>query len=469
MAPDAREVIIGEWARCEDEELARRLFPFIKSMHLGRQMLATTLGLSIIAGLGIGVIADIIITMLIFFSGLNEVLSDTGVRSVKIDHVFPVTFEIWPVGTLIFSVVCLLLPLGAVLYIVRRKIPFRRVTLANWMTSGFGHLWRAWWPVLIASALMWGMVLLIRLLPVHRIGYDPQHATIFAFLLQIIMLGYLGWVGGTQHEGAMLTDRAIIWWARRPDPLLLERALREQCAAATDTGLWPEMLEQRMPIYLERPPALEQVLRDDLLGGNWEKRFYAMQYLARLGGVAVEPLAGVAVTGKYARLARWLLRCIGRETTARLTSRAEAVLCPTCLCHPGPHHVSIALHRPVTYFGCRCCGQSETFREHRPVVAVLDARVSERMTDDHGGIRVNWLAWDRLFDFDRVEIIHATDYDVERFCVLVGNDTDNRRISRYRRMPVAVAATCVLSENTIRVLRSRFGRVELAPAEGVRA
>ncbi|HOS44761.1 MAG TPA: hypothetical protein PK794_13815, partial [Armatimonadota bacterium] len=66
-------------------------------------------------------------------------------------------------------------------------------------------------------------------------------------------------------------------------------------------------------------------------------------------------------------------------------------------------------------------------------------------------------------------IVHATDYDVERFCIMVGNDTDARRISRYRRMAVTVAAACDLSENTLRILRSRFGRVAIGPAEGVTA
>jgi len=457
MAPDPREVILGEWAHCEDEELARRLFPFIQAMHPGRRMVVTALGLSIMAGVGAG--ATGMLLLLLLLGVLGMVFSAVAGAGVEIELAGPV-----------FTVVLPLWILGATVYIVWRTIPFRRATLASWMRSGFGHLWRAWWPVLIASILMWGVVLLIRLLPVHRMGYDPQQATAFAVLLQLIMLGYLGWVGGTQHRGEMLVDRAIIWWARRPDPLMLEGALRERCAASADAaGPWPELLEKRLMIYLQIPPALEQVLRDDLLGGSWEKRFYAVQYLTRRGGAIMEPLAGAAATGKYARLARWLMRCIGRETAERLAGRTEDVLCPACLCHPAPHRVRVARRRPVTYYGCRCCGQSETFRDYRPVVAVIGARMSERLADAEGEIRVNWLVWNRLFDCDRVEIVHATDYDVERFCIMVGNDTDARRISRYRRMAVTVAAACDLSENTLRILRSRFGRVAIGPAEGVTA
>jgi hypothetical protein len=73
--------------------------------------------------------------------------------------------------------------------------------------------------------------------------------------------------------------------------------------------------------------------------------------------------------------------------------------------------------------------------------------------------RVNWLKRRALFDFDRVEIVAASDYEVERFTIAVGNDVDEYRRPRYKKMPCRVALECVLAEHTLRILRSMFGEV----------
>jgi hypothetical protein len=75
-------------------------------------------------------------------------------------------------------------------------------------------------------------------------------------------------------------------------------------------------------------------------------------------------------------------------------------------------------------------------------------------------LRVNWLVRRALFDFDWVEIIQATDEDVERFAVQVGNDTDPVRELRYQQMKCTIGPECKLSENTLRILDKMFGEVE---------
>jgi hypothetical protein len=74
---------------------------------------------------------------------------------------------------------------------------------------------------------------------------------------------------------------------------------------------------------------------------------------------------------------------------------------------------------------------------------------------------INWLQRRELFDFSRVEIVQATDEDVERFAVQVGNDTDEWRKPRYKQIPCAVSAQCQLSENTLRILERMFGAVRV--------
>ena len=58
-----------------------------------------------------------------------------------------------------------------------------------------------------------------------------------------------------------------------------------------------------------------------------------------------------------------------------------------------------------------------------------------------------------------MEIIQATDEEVERFAVQVGNDTDPYREPRYEQMQCSVDPKCQLSENTLRILESIFGPV----------
>ena len=96
------------------------------------------------------------------------------------------------------------------------------------------------------------------------------------------------------------------------------------------------------------------------------------------------------------------------------------------------------------------------------VVAVLDsnwAEESERRGADL--LRINWLKREKMFDFDTIEIIQASDEDVERFTMQVGNDPDEWRRSGYRQMRCLVQPECELSANTLRLLHSTFGEVQV--------
>jgi hypothetical protein len=76
-----------------------------------------------------------------------------------------------------------------------------------------------------------------------------------------------------------------------------------------------------------------------------------------------------------------------------------------------------------------------------------------------GQIRVNWLQYRQRFDFNRVEIIQASDEEIERFVVQAGNETDPRRRPRYKRMQCVIGPACRLSEKTRRILERTFGEV----------
>ena len=109
----------------------------------------------------------------------------------------------------------------------------------------------------------------------------------------------------------------------------------------------------------------------------------------------------------------------------------------------------------------RLCYQSREFIDcSKGVVAVLDAAWTGAQDLRDGLLRVNWLARRALFDFTAIEIVQATDEDVERFAVQAGNDADPLRRPLFASMRCVVNPACGLSENTLRVLESVFGSVE---------
>jgi hypothetical protein len=157
----------------------------------------------------------------------------------------------------------------------------------------------------------------------------------------------------------------------------------------------------------------------------------------------------------------WLLTNIEQETRNSFAWRVDDTLCPHCLTRFAARPVEVGLGIPITYYGCRICGQSrEYFYLPQGVVAVLDTSWGKVQAEEDGLLQVNWLIHRTLFDFDRIKIIQATDEDVERFAVQVGNDTDPFRRLRYQQMSCVVGSECRLSENTIRILERMFGQVE---------
>jgi hypothetical protein len=173
----------------------------------------------------------------------------------------------------------------------------------------------------------------------------------------------------------------------------------------------------------------------------------ALQALARedtlLCNVAVQALKDIAAA------------------TQHLAGQADRLLCPRCLVRCGAHCAGLPGERDVTYYGCRACCQSQEFIPYpREMIAVLDTAWNDAQAQQSGSLRVNWLARRALFDFDRVEIVRATDKDVERFAMQAGNDTDPFRKPRYPYMRCSLAPNCHLAENTLRVLESLFGKVD---------
>jgi HEAT repeat protein len=138
----------------------------------------------------------------------------------------------------------------------------------------------------------------------------------------------------------------------------------------------------------------------------------------------------------------------------------EALLCAAHLTRFESHYVFTDLWHRFGWASCRVCDACwHVLPGVREVVAVLEEAWGEELTRDGPTLRVNCIRRGTLFDFDRVEIIQANDYEVERFLIAVGNDTDEYRRPRYEKMPCRIGRNCTLSEGTLRNLRDRFGAI----------
>jgi RNase P subunit RPR2 len=274
-----------------------------------------------------------------------------------------------------------------------------------------------------------------------------------------VVLGEDGWTSFDGRVDRVCRYRSWCFWLRkRPYTTELERALYYVER--------PRELLRRLETVqgeLDPPGALVAALRE----GRWTDRFTARHALVAWGGEAVEPLMAMTQDNHQRRTATWLLRSIARETTARLKRKASRLLCPRCLVRCARHRERIPWRRPFTYYGCRACGQSRKFLDWPgEVVAVLDTGMTEGQVQRDNQLRVNWLQRQSLFDFDQVEILQATDKEVQTFAVQVANDTDTFRQRRYRKMRCTVAEGCQLSKNTLRALKGRFPPLEQRGSDG---
>ncbi|MCX7722727.1 MAG: HEAT repeat domain-containing protein, partial [Verrucomicrobiae bacterium] len=210
--------------------------------------------------------------------------------------------------------------------------------------------------------------------------------------------------------------------------------------------------------------ALRQLGEAEFAGafaGALEADYEALNKLGQMAAMgdlrAVAPLRRLfrGADRELSRVARGALDVIWAAIRPKLGS----FLCPSHLARFQDRPVEESNPYGPVYGGCRICGNSDPVWKASHVVAVLDTDWQEELQPQDDLLRVNWLLRRELFDFDSVEILQATDEDVERFAVQVQNDTDPFRTKRYKQMRCVVSQQAGLSENTMRILKSTFGEV----------
>lgn len=173
----------------------------------------------------------------------------------------------------------------------------------------------------------------------------------------------------------------------------------------------------------------------------------SLQAIARCRGLSLQPVA------------RQLLLDMGQEPGVEAPPNLNSVICQDCLAPYESTSSSLLPVDPNAVAACPVCGKRQGYFAGI-VEAVLDQNMGDAQIIQGVTLRVNWLKRRTIFDFDRVSIAVASDEEVERFAVQVGNDTDSTRQARYKVMACLVSPGCALSENTRRILGRTFGTVE---------
>ena len=213
-------------------------------------------------------------------------------------------------------------------------------------------------------------------------------------------------------------------------------------------------------IVYEEKGIIDQNSQLQRLPDTLKNLMMAYPLVVALGGEMVPELETMIIQYRsLAHVALQLLADIGQETTDRLSNPANRLLCRACLvyCHS---HQAVLPWGAMTYYGCRSCRQSRHFLDmtNRQVMALLDHASRDEIHETDEYIQINWFTRHQWFDFDAVVIQNATDEDVERFAIEVGNDTDPIRSANYKQITCRISPSCHLSENSLRVLRHIFGK-----------
>ncbi len=296
-------------------------------------------------------------------------------------------------------------------------------------------------------------------------GAGTENSVAFAILLTIALgsrlMGWLLALGKAPNPKHLHQYRKLwIWWRKRPNIQTTNAALlKAMIQHPAKQDIWHEVL-----VRLEQQkqnPVSTQKLISSLWSTDWIERFIAGYLLVETGGEAVDELATLTntITSPFRWKAHALLLGIKQDTTARLGTKTTYLLCPQCLTFCDKHTALIEGETSITYYGCRTCCQSREFWAGQ-VIAVLDTELANEPVHANRITRLNWLTRRELFDFHAIEIVNATDEDVERFAVQVGNDTDPFRAPRYKVMQCTINPKVKLSENSVRILRRTFGTVE---------
>lgn len=184
-------------------------------------------------------------------------------------------------------------------------------------------------------------------------------------------------------------------------------------------------------------------------------------HVIALGGEVVSVLQAIVdnKTHPLFSVARYLLQEIALQSQD-LKATYPKLLCPHCLRQYKSQPIKLPRRLDITYYACPECYHNRDYFAG-DVVIVLNNQREIGPLEVKGTLRVNWLVYGKLFDFDSIFIEQATDEEVERLAVQIGNGTDPSRKAQYKEMRCIISTDCTILQSTIRLLAEVVGNVEM--------
>lgn len=124
--------------------------------------------------------------------------------------------------------------------------------------------------------------------------------------------------------------------------------------------------------------------------------------------------------------------------------------------------IKIGRNKKLPYFACRKCQKTiyGTVGINQ-VVAILDTNCQFEVSFDANRYLVNYSLYNKMFDFNRVEITRTTDKAVEQFCYRITQDTDPYRKARYPKVQCLVSPNSGISDWSKKILKDVFKNIRL--------
>ena len=281
----------------------------------------------------------------------------------------------------------------------------------------------------------------------------------------VIVTHVIGLFGGAAG-GIFVLQRLGSWLARkaeRPHPLELLAAI-ERMAVPGAPG-WALDFARELEARRSEDPELDAIL-SRLRRGSWRDRLVALDGLADRLEAAAPGLLEISrdPDSPSREWAASLLESLARSRSpavAAIAERGAELVCPGCYHRTGSHELRRGGREVAEHAGCRTCGRVEgLLPTPGEIVLVLDRDATGPSEVRGGDLRVHHRSGDGarvsagLPDADRIEIVSATDSEVEELAIRCSNSEDER----WARVPVTLA-TAGLDPNTVRILDRTFGGV----------
>ncbi|MBX2820163.1 MAG: hypothetical protein KTR29_10800 [Rhodothermaceae bacterium] len=111
-----------------------------------------------------------------------------------------------------------------------------------------------------------------------------------------------------------------------------------------------------------------------------------------------------------------------------------------------------------TYGVCRSCRGSQYGIIVKSSFLMLDRSVSWKKLKKETTFWINGFQLEELCDFDALIVGVCSYEDIERFCIMIGNDSDKKRAKLYRRIEYRLRAGNTITEKGLALLDRFFER-----------